>query len=60
MRSSNLNTGEVAFGSLALTLTPVKRLSPVLIVSLIAAFLALRRRDTPVEADLAWQPVDPE
>ena len=38
----------------------VKRLSPIIILGAIAAFLIIRRRDTEVVIpDSAWNPVDP-
>ena len=42
------------------TLTLVKRLSPIIILGAIAAFLLIRRRDAEVVIpDSAWNPVDP-
>jgi len=39
---------------------PVKRLSPIIILGAIAAFLLIRRRDSDVVIpDSAWNPVDP-
>ena len=39
---------------------PVKRLSPIIILGAIAAFLLIRRRDTDIVIpDSAWNPVDP-
>jgi hypothetical protein len=38
----------------------VKRISPIIILGAIAAFLLMRRRDTEVVIpDSAWNPVDP-
>jgi hypothetical protein len=44
----------------ALTLTRVKRISPVIILGAIAAFLLMRRREPEVVIpDSAWKPVEP-
>jgi hypothetical protein len=39
---------------------PVKRISPIIILGAIAAFLLMRRRDSDVVIpDSAWNPVEP-
>jgi len=39
---------------------PVKRLSPIIILGALAAFVLMRRRDADVVIpDSAWNPVDP-
>ncbi len=39
---------------------PVKRLSPIIILGAIAAFVLIRRRDSEVVIpDSAWNPVEP-
>jgi hypothetical protein len=44
----------------ARTLTEVKRISPIIILGAIAAFLLMRRREADVVVpDSAWNPVDP-
>jgi hypothetical protein len=44
----------------SLTLARVKRISPVIILGAIAAFLLMRRREAEVVIpDSAWKPVDP-
>jgi hypothetical protein len=43
-----------------LTLTQVKRISPIIILGALAAFLLMRRREPEVVIpDSAWKPVEP-